>query len=358
MSEVNLGRVQGGGIFYSTASSGTSIAKSTLTPTGLVPLVGDCVVFPNGDLRKITAVSDTNVTCGSVAANFKGDKGDTGTTSSIVKTAAEWESQNPVLGAGEFGYDTTNKITKMGDGTTAWNALPAFSTTRFTFATAAWSDISRIAAEGDAQKYFNVGDEKTVELSTGEMITLVILGFNHDDLTSGGKAPITIGMKNLLATRYHMNSLNTNAGGWDESEMRTTIMQTLLEQLPSDLQAVIKSVDKKAMFGAVSSGGVSMAINTSSDKLFLFSKVEIDGTTSSGYVREGEQYEYWKTVKDGKTSADRIKYLSNGGGSENAWWLRSPSLSGSYYFLCVLSSGGTANSNAVNTDGVCFGFCV
>ena len=60
MSEINLGRVQGGGIFYSTASSGTSIAKSTLTPMGLVPLVGDCVVFPNGDLRKITAVSGTS----------------------------------------------------------------------------------------------------------------------------------------------------------------------------------------------------------------------------------------------------------------------------------------------------------
>ena len=76
MSTVNLGRVQGGGIFYSTASSGTSIAKSTITPTSIVPLVGDCVMFPNGDLRKITAVGDTNVTCGSVAANFKGDTGE------------------------------------------------------------------------------------------------------------------------------------------------------------------------------------------------------------------------------------------------------------------------------------------
>ena len=61
MSEVNLGRVQGGGIFYSTASSATSITKSTLTPTGLAPLVGDSVVFPNGDLRKITAVSGDNI---------------------------------------------------------------------------------------------------------------------------------------------------------------------------------------------------------------------------------------------------------------------------------------------------------
>ena len=31
-------------------------------------------------------------------------------------TAATWESKNPVLAAGEFGYDTTNKITKIGDG--------------------------------------------------------------------------------------------------------------------------------------------------------------------------------------------------------------------------------------------------
>ena len=353
MSEINLGRVQGGGIFYSTASSGTSIAKSTLTPTGLVPLVGDCVVFPNGDLRKITAVSDTNVTCGSVSANFKGDKGDTGTTSSIVKTAAEWESQNPVLGAGVFGYDSTNGITKIGDGTTAWNALPAFSTTRFTFATAAWGDISRIAAAGDAQKYFNVGDEKTVELSTGEVITLVILGFNHDDLTSGGKAPITVGMKNLLATRYRMNSSNTNAGGWDNSEMRTTTMQTLLGQLPSDLQAVIKSVNKKA-----TSGSASTTITTSSDKLFLFSEVEIDGTTSSWYVSEGEQYEYWKTVKNGKTSADRIKYSSNGGGSADWWWLRSPHDSGSAAFRYIHSLGSVYSENARNSFGVSFGFCV
>ena len=353
MSEINLGRVQGGGIFYSTASSGTSIAKSTLTPTGLVPLVGDCVVFSNGDMRKITAVSSTNVTCGSVSANFKGDKGDTGTISSIVKTAAEWESQNPVLGAGEYGYDTTNKITKMGDGTTAWNALPAFSTTRFTFATAAWGDISRIAAEGDAQKYFNVGDEKTVELSTGEVITLVILGFDHDDLTSGGKAPITIGMKNLLATQYRMNETITNAGGWDESEMRTTTMQTLLGQLPSDLQAAIKSVDKKTTLGSA-----PMTITTSSDKLFLFSEVEIDGTTPSGYASEGEQYEYWKTVKDGITLADRIKYLSNGGGSAGSWWLRSSNVSGGQTFRFINSAGHLLVYAASYTYGVSFGFCV
>ena len=353
MSEVNLGRVQGGGIFYSTASSGTSIAKSTLTPTGLVPLVGDCVVFPNGDLRKITAVSGTNVTCGSVSANFKGDKGDTGTTSSIVKTAAEWESQNPVLGAGVFGFDSTNKIIKAGDGTTAWKTLPTLLSTDFSFEKASWSDIAALSESGSADKYFSVGDEKTISLTTGEQVTLVILGFDHDDLTGGGKAGISIGMKNLLATKYRMNATATNEGGWDESEMRTSTMATLLSQLPSDLQGVIKQVNKKA-----TAGGASTSITTSADKLWLLAEVEVDGTTSAGYADEGEQYEYWKTVKDGTVAADRIKYLSNGSGSALTWWLRSPHVGNSTDCRNFASTGSVGNSTADYTRGVSFGFCV
>ena len=353
MSEVNLGRVQGGGIFYSTASSATSITKSTLTPTGLAPLVGDSVVFPNGDLRKITAVSGDNITCGSVAANFKGDKGDTGTTSSIVKTAAEWESQNPVLGAGVFGYDSTNKIIKAGDGTTAWKTLPTLLSTDFSFEKASWSDIAALSESGSADKYFSVGDEKTISLTTGEQVTFVILGFDHDDLTSGGKAGMTIGMKNLLATTYRMNATGTNAGGWDESEMRTSTMATLLSQLPSDLQGVIKQVNKKA-----TAGSQSTSITTSADKLWLLAEVEVDGTTSAGYADEGEQYEYWKTVKDGTVAADRIKYLSNGSGSASVWWLRSPSVSSSSYFRYVSSTGYVSGNGAYSTRGVSFGFCV
>lgn len=269
-------------------------------------------------------------------------------------TAATWESKNPVLAAGEFGYDTTNKITKIGDGTTHWLDLDTFVTKpKPTFAESDWETIAEESEKGNAQKYFAVGDEKTIELTTGEQVTLVILGFNHDDLTSGGKAGITIGMKELLATKYRMNASNTNAGGWDESEMRTTTMQTLLGQLPSDLQAAIKSVNKKA-----TSGGASTTIKTSSDKLFLFSEVEIDGTTSSGYASEGEQYEYWKTVKDGTVAADRVKKLSNGGGSANIWWLRSPYVSGSGGFRYVTSTGGVNGITANGTYGVSFGFCV
>lgn len=90
MATTNLGRVQGAGFFYTTASSGTSIALSTITPTSIKPLVGDCITFPNGDVRKITAISASAATCGAVLTSLKGlkgEKGETGATPTISASA-------------------------------------------------------------------------------------------------------------------------------------------------------------------------------------------------------------------------------------------------------------------------------
>jgi hypothetical protein len=38
-------------------------------------------------------------------------------------TAANWESENPILSEGELGLDLTNERFKIGDGVTAWNSL-------------------------------------------------------------------------------------------------------------------------------------------------------------------------------------------------------------------------------------------
>lgn len=80
MASTNLGRVQGAGMFTTTAASGTSVASGTISPTNISPLVGDSVIFPNGDVRSVTAVSGGTITCGGVVTNIKGEKGDTGDT--------------------------------------------------------------------------------------------------------------------------------------------------------------------------------------------------------------------------------------------------------------------------------------
>lgn len=209
-----------------------------------------------------------------------------------------------------------------------------------------WAQIAKASATGKASQLWSVGDTKDITVGS-ETLTLVIMGFNHDDLASGGKAGITFGMKNLMATTRRMNASNTNSGGFTGSEMYSWLQNTLLPTLPSDLQAVLKSVNKKT-----SAGSQSSTINTNSMKLFLFSEIEIFGSTTYSKAGEGSQYSYFATA------ANRIKYLSNGSGSANWWWERSPSGSNSGDF-CNVSSGGNAYLNSANNaNGVCFGFCV
>lgn len=215
-----------------------------------------------------------------------------------------------------------------------------------------WNEIAEVSQIGKAETAFKVGDEKTIALSTGEQVTLVILGFNHDDKASGGgKAGITFGMKNLLATKYPMNSSSNNTGGWDRSVMRTSTMKTLLGQLPADLQAAIKPVTKKT-----SAGLQDTTINSTTDSLFLLSEIEVFGSATYSVSGEGTQYDYYKNIAN--TDTARIKKLSNGSGSANGWWLRSPYESNSAGFCCVYAVGNVYNYYAGDSAGVAFGFCV
>lgn len=224
---------------------------------------------------------------------------------------------------------------------------------------ASWSYIAEVSddirtnglnsSEVQTKYGWKVGDEKTIQLSTGEEIVLVILGYNHDNLTSGGKAGISFGMKDCLKDRYRMNE---GSGTWDTSEMRTVTLQNIFTQLPSDLQAVIKEVNKESW-----PGSKSMPVVTTSDKLWLLSEIEVTGKTdaTSSYA-DGTQYEYWITVKDGSNNRETIKESN---GLKTIWWLRSagrgyPPLS----YVNISSTGTTGFFAAGNRAGVSFGFCV
>lgn len=265
------------------------------------------------------------------------------------------------------------------------------------FATASWATIASISATGEAYKYFKVGDEKTITMTTGEQITLVILDFNHDRLTSGGRAGITIGMKNLLATKYRLNATTTNAGGWTATEMRTTTMQTLLSQLPTDLQGVIKPVNKTSTlyFTGSSTAQTNPAYTTpaftiSSDKLWLLALSEVYSSTFLSslfaltnqiyslysanfalYCGEGTQYEYYANTVGNHHLADAeaknalTKNLSNGTGVASYYWLRTASTDSSAPFWYIsnegeMGAGGNSSipASANDASGVCFGFCV
>lgn len=289
-------------------------------------------------------------------------------------TSAQRLASTEILKAGQPFYETDTDRLYVGNGKTQLGNLRSINTS-FTLETASWTAINSLAESGEASKVFNVGDEKTITLTTGESITVQILGFNHDDKADGsGKAGITFGMKHLLTTTYPMNSLSTNVGGWDESEMRNVTMKyDTLTPLPTDLRAVIKPVSKKALMGGDSSAALS--VQSSTDSCWLLAVAEIVSATSlensswsmlktyaSAYEAEGTQYALFKNlIGDAdiyNAQSALIKKLSNGGGSADHWWLRSAPPADSATFHSVSARGAVVYGGASHSDGVCFGFCV
>lgn len=207
-----------------------------------------------------------------------------------------------------------------------------------------WADIATISEMGMAKEYFKVGDQKTIKVN-GVSYPVRIIGFDHDTLTSGGKAGITFQMVNCLDTTYNMESSNINTNGWVNSRMRTTHLRTTIwGQMETDLKNVIKTVNKLA-----SAGNQSTTIQTAQDTLFLLSEVEIFGKVTHSKEGEGSQYEFYKA---GNSTVKTV------GGTASDWWERSPRGSNATYF-CSVGSDGTANRySASDSDGVAFGFCI
>lgn len=206
-----------------------------------------------------------------------------------------------------------------------------------------WADIDICGRLGMAQQFFKVGDSKTVNIG-GTNYEVQIIGFNHDDKVSGGKAAYSFQLVDCLNQTQQMNTSNTNTGGWNGSAMRGR-MSTYKSQLPAALRNVIKTVKKKSGTG----GGSSSGTQQTNDDLFLLSEIEIFGTTTYSVAGEGTQYEWYKAGNS------RIKKVN---GSADYWWERSP-ISGSTNLFCYVNSSGSAsNALANNSYGVSFGFCV
>ena len=126
--------------------------------------------------------------------------------------------------------------------------------------------------------------------------------------------------------------------------MRQTHLPAILSQMPTEVQNGIREVNK-----LTSAGNQSATINTTADKLFLLSEIEIFGSVSYSKSGEGTQYDYYKAGNS------KVK---NYNGSANNWWERSPFGSGSTYFCVVNSYGNYAYYiSASIAAGAAFGFC-
>ena len=211
------------------------------------------------------------------------------------------------------------------------------------FANNTWEQIIAACHNNEVPDTWKVADHKPMTIN-GVDYQIDIIGKNHDDYSDGsGKAPLTFQLHDCYGELKGMNSSSTNSGGWTSCAMRSTHLPAILSQMPTEVQNGIREVNK-----LTSAGNQSTAINTTADKLFLLSEIEIFGSISYSKSGEGTQYEYYKAGNS------RMK---NYNGGAVTWWERSPHGSNSTYFCDVYSSGEADYDGPSYEIGVAFAFC-
>lgn len=242
-----------------------------------------------------------------------------------------------------------------------------------------WDELSQISEEiGDtasedaameiAKSYNLVGPDgkldgsqaKSITLSDGTATEVQIAGFLHDEKTGGGKAGITFIFKDVIA-KHDMkaptgNVSGRNTGGWEGSQVRSWLASSGLAMLPQDLSSKVVAVDKKT--NNVGETEDVSSVTTTSDKLWLFSFVELVGSAQNNVLAaEGSEYKLFKDCNVVSKGRNSILSKSSTGASE--WWERSPDPESEVAFYDVDYYGGPDHSYpASNSIGVVPGFCI
>ena len=237
------------------------------------------------------------------------------------------------------------------------------------FNNSSWGDIKAAVNAGTAASYWKVGDRKEVVLngtvgnkSFSDTTTYCyILGFDHNaSIESNGAHALHIGFgasalsggayiaycdskynSSVSTTGYFsMNSSNTNSGGWNSCQMKSTICPAFKNALPSDLQSNIRAVTKWQNNGNSTSG------QSSSNEIWLLSEMEIFGSAQwSNYTANQLQYDFYKGVT-GWSAAPKIKYKDTSTSTAVIWWERSALSSYSSIFCYVSANGDASGSDA------------
>lgn len=216
-----------------------------------------------------------------------------------------------------------------------------------------WETVDDIGSQGIAPSVWEVGDEKNITVGR-ETMTMVILGFNHVTLVSGGKAPIAFGTKNCMRTLRECNAANV-----ENTPLFKYVTSTIVTQLSKDLQNVIKDVYAYTGYGRANAyvsdiSKASCAATAYETKVFGFVSSEVFGAYTQGY----SQYPYYATA------GNRIKKLSNGVGNVTEWALFELFVyqyMGVTYYGFSTTTTGTRTYRGVSTGNmvaVVFGFCV
>ena len=244
-----------------------------------------------------------------------------------------------------------------------------------------WADIRAISDAGLASSYFNVGDRKAVylngtvgSLSLNGTYYCYIIGIDHNSAIEGtnrihfqfGKTALSGGTdicfvdssyksNKTSGSWFNMNNSASNSGGWNSSLMRTVICPAFKSAMPSDLQAVLKTVTKYSNNTGGDGSDTASYVTATTDTVFLLSEWEVFGARSYAIGAERNyqaQYAYYSAGNS------KVRYHHSSTGSTADWWLRTADMGNSFSFGFVKTSGIERSTSANLSIGFAPAFCV
>lgn len=220
-----------------------------------------------------------------------------------------------------------------------------------------FGEFYSILKMGRTADYFSIGTKVKLVPET-DVITDTSIVFNlhsigHYELADGtGMSKADFYMVGTLTQSRVMNTTNTNVGGWNSSNMRKWLNETLFKALPPQWRNLIS-----ASYTLASAGNQSAEIIKSIDYMRIPSQSEVGFDINAvPYKNEVSTMASEVTFSQYTDNNSRIKKTYNGEGSAQNWWLRSAEASSSSAFRGVYGNG---NANTINASGsyfVCAGF--
>ncbi len=231
------------------------------------------------------------------------------------------------------------------------------------------ADIKAAADAGVAPNFWSVGDKIDIPIrgQVGHLIIdvtyqAVIIGFNHNSNIEGNNTihfqigkdkngvdiafcdnGYAMAYNSGVSSRFVMNRTATNANGWEQSYMRTTICTKLINIMPSDWDNVISACTKYTdnLGDGVDDG---RNVTATTDKIFLLSEYEIFGFTSYSNMAEADYQKQYDYYKNGNNT---VRFKHNATATPCVWWTRSPEV-GMPKRFCAVYEDGSNNSAVAN----------
>lgn len=209
-----------------------------------------------------------------------------------------------------------------------------------TFANNTWQQIVDACRAKSIPSSWNVGDIKTITMTSGTTYNVRIIGKNHDEYADGtGKAPITFQLAECLRTARVMTT-----GFWKDCTIRTSVLPATKDILPAEVAAGLRLVNKKCV-------DRSGSVFTVQDDLFLLA---VDELGSFSDTTEGTAYDLFK----GLGASGSPKRILQRAGQDAIYWTRTVDGSASEGFWRYVDKAGMFERYRYGGKlGVSFAFC-